>query len=183
MKLVVVVGVVAVAGVSRWLASQSAVTGAEPRVAGAADEPTSRAMHRAVRLEVAGMVLVLAMTAGLVESPPPRAEALDPVTVSGVEGDRIAQIVLDPPVTGGTTMHVYVTSTTGTLVKPVATTVTASLPAAGIEQLDLPLVEEAPGHLSSDAVVLPIAGRWTFTIQVRYSEFDRVQFTLQAEVR
>jgi len=170
-KLVVVVGVVAVAGVSRWLVTSANTS-----------EETDRAVHRAVRLEMLGVAVVLAMTAGLVSSPPPRHDDVAPVTVSDVEGDRIAQIVIDPPVTGGTTMHVYVTSTAGTLVQPISTTVTASLADRGIDHLDLNFEQAGPGHLTSDAIDLPIAGTWTFTVDVRYSEFDSVQFVLEADI-
>jgi len=170
-KLVVVVGVVAVAGVSRWLVTSANTS-----------EETDRAVHRAVRLEMLGVAVVLAMTAGLVSSPPPRHDEVAPVTVSDVEGDRIAQIVIDPPVTGGTTMHVYVTSTAGTLVQPISTTVTASLADRGIDHLDLNFEQAGPGHLTSDAIDLPIAGTWTFTVDVRYSEFDSVQFVLEADI-
>jgi copper transport protein len=171
-KLIVLVGVVAVAAVSRWLVGY-----APPGPA------SDRAVRRAVTVEAIGMAVVLAATAGLVNSPPPREATLAPVTVSDVEGDRIAQIVLDPPVTGGTTMHVYVTSTAGTLLQPTSITVTAGLPERGIAALELVLSPAGPGHLTADDVVLPIAGTWTFTVAARYSEFDETRFVLQTTVR
>lgn len=170
-KLVIVVAVLAIAAASRWAVRQSL------------DETTPRVLRRTVTAEVVGILVVLVATAGLTNSPPPRAAAAAPSSVNVVQGTRIAQIDLAPPVTGGTVMHVYLSDTTGSLSVPTAITVTATLEDQGIGPLDLPVTVSGPGHVISNDAVLPLAGTWTFTITARYSEFDQTIFNAQLVVR
>src|SRR6056297_1660519 len=69
-------------------------------------DDASSLVRRSVGFEVAGIVLVLGATAGLVNSPPP-IDTAEIVSVSAVVGERVAQIELEPAVTGGTELHVY----------------------------------------------------------------------------
>ena len=100
-----------------------------------------------------------------------------------VQGDRLAQITLDPPVTGGTAMHVYLSSSSGSLEQPTEISVTATLAAQGIGPVTIPVVAAGPGHVTAPAANLPIAGTWSFSVVARYSEFDQVTFTGDLEVR
>ncbi|MCU1502869.1 MAG: hypothetical protein JWM12_2223 [Ilumatobacteraceae bacterium] len=170
-KLVLVVAVLAVAAASRWAVHQ-AIT-----------EDTPRVLRRTVVAEVIGILVVLGATAGLTNSPPPRAAALAPASANVVQGTRIAQIVLSPPVTGGTVMHVYLSDTGGSLNVPTAITVSATLPSQNIGPLELPVIPEGPGHVISNDAELPLSGTWTFTITARYSEFDQTVFTTKLAVR
>jgi copper transport protein len=154
-------------------------------VRGADEARPRRRLARLVAGEVAVMVLVLGATAGLVQSAPPRLVAVGPESRTTVSGDRIAQVTMDPAVAGGTTVHVYLTSSAGTLEQPSDITVRASLPSHDIADLDLTgqLSNAGPGHLTGGHVVLPLAGDWTITITARYSEFDSTTFELQFVVR
>jgi copper transport protein len=170
-KLVLVVVVLAIAAASRWTVRQSA------------GQHTARVLRRTVTAEVLGILVVMVATAGLTNSPPPRAAALAPSSANVVQGSRIAQIDLAPAVAGGTVMHVYLSDTTGSLNVPTAITVTATLQDQGIGPLDIPVTPAGPGHVLSNDAVLPLAGTWTFTITARYSEFDQTVFTTQLAVR
>lgn len=170
-KLVVVALVLAIAATSRWL------------VRAPTTATTDRAVQHTVVAEALGLLLVFAATAGLVSSPPPRQPALGPVSVNVVQGDRIAQLVLDPPVTGGTVMHVYVSSSSGSFEQPQSVTVTASLPDRQLGPLTIPTTTDGPGHVTSTDAVLPLPGTWTFAIIVRYSQFEQVTFNAQVNVR
>jgi copper transport protein len=132
---------------------------------------------------VVGILVVMVATAGLVNSPPPRASAAAIASANVLVGTRLAQVDLAPPVRGGTTMHVYLSSTTGSLDQPTAITVTATLAAQAIGPLTLPTVVEGPGHVTGNDTVLPLPGTWTFTITARYSEFDETVFTAELAVR
>ena len=99
-----------------------------------------------------------------------------------VVGTRIAQIDLSPAVAGGTTMHVYLNSTGGSLAVPTAIAVSATLKSKQIGPLSLPVVPTGPGHVTGENTVLPFAGTWTFTITARYSEFDESTFTTSLTV-
>lgn len=170
-KLILVVTVIAVAGASRWLVHT-------------AEEQTSRlaALRRTTLVEVVGMAVILAATVGLVNAAPPAGPPLGPTSVSVVEGDRIAQLILDPAVTGGTVMHVYITSPGGLLDRPDEITVEASLPSEQLGPLNVPVFAAGPDHVTTNDADIPLAGLWTFTITARYGEFDQVIFTAQMVV-
>ncbi len=170
-KLVLLVGVLAVAAASRWTVHH------------ATTERTPSALRRTITAEVVGIFVVVVAAAGLTNSPPPRAAALAPASANVVQGTRIAQIDLSPPVTGGTVMHVYLSDTTGSLSAPTSITVSALLKSQNIGPLDLPVTSEGPGHVISNDAELPLAGTWTFTITARYSEFDQTAFVTDLVVR
>lgn len=145
----------------------------------APQEPPA-ALRRSVMFEVVGIALILGATAGLVNSPPPPSAATVE-SASAVVGDRIAQVELEPAVTGGAEMHVYISSPNGGLDRPDEITVEASLPAADLGPLEFETVPAGPGHVVAD-VDLPVAGTWQFDVTARYGEFDQVVFTVDLPV-
>ena len=170
-KLVLIVGVLALAMASRWVVQRPGTAGAD------------RAVRRTVVAEVVGILVVLAATTGLVSSPPPHTLAATTASVNIVQGTRIAQIILSPPVTGGTVMHVTISTTDGSLAAPTSITVSATLPSQSVGPLDIPVEPAGPGHVIANNAVLPLAGTWTFTVTARYSEFDQTVFTAPLVVR
>lgn len=140
-----------------------------------------RALRRTVVFEIVGMALILMATAGLVNSPPPPSAATTE-SASVVVGERIMQLELEPAVTGGTEMHIYLSSPSGGLDSPDEITVTASLPSANLGPLDVETVPAGPNHVIGPDVNLPVAGRWTFEVIARYGEFDQVVFTVDIPV-
>jgi len=167
-KLVLVVLVVGVAAFSR-------------RVVQTRGDDASVIVRRSVGVEIAGVALILGATAGLVNSPPPT-DAPEIVSVSAVVGDRVAQVELEPAVTGGTEMHVYVTSPSGALDSADEITVTAGLPDQDIPPFEVEVFPAGLNHVVSTDVNLPVAGLWTFEVTARYGEFDEVVFTVQVPV-
>ncbi len=139
------------------------------------------ALRRTVLLEIAGMALILMATAGLVNSPPPPSAATTE-SASVIVGERIVQVELEPAVTGGAEMHVYLTSPGGGLDRADEITVSASLPAADLGPLELEVVPAGPNHVVGLDVDLPVAGLWTFDVTARFGEFDQVVFTVQIPV-
>ncbi len=139
------------------------------------------ALRRTVLLEIAGMALILMATAGLVNSPPPPSAATTE-SASVIVGERIVQVELEPAVTGGAEMHVYLTSPGGGLDRADEITVSASLPAADLGPLELEMIPAGPNHVVGVDVDLPVAGLWTFDVTARFGEFDQVVFTVQIPV-
>ena len=190
-KLAVVVVVISMAAVNRWLvrsADPDTGTG-DPGIEASGGAASGDGAHRAdsalrriVVVEAMGIALVLAATAGLVNATPPRAVPVVAASASVVVNDRLAQIVLDPAVTGGTTMHVYISSIRGQLDQADEITVEASLPAQQLGPLQIPAQAAGPGHVTTNSANLPVAGLWTFTITARYGDFDQVVFTVELAV-
>ncbi|MGA7757349.1 MAG: copper resistance protein CopC [Ilumatobacteraceae bacterium] len=204
-KLLLVVVVVAIASFSRRLArsdddeyendeyDQEAPVLAADLGAAAATEVDDRvasdpvgqeappALRRTVLLEIAGMALILMATAGLVNSPPPPSAATTE-SASVIVGERIVQVELEPAVTGGAELHVYLTSPGGGLDRADEITVSASLPAADLGPLELEVIPAGPNHVVGVDIDLPVAGLWTFDVTARFGEFDQVVFTVQIPV-
>ena len=167
-KLVLVVVVVGVAGFSR-------------RIVHTRGDEATGLVRRSVGFEIAGIALILGATAGLVNSPPP-IEVPEIVSASAVVGERVAQVELEPAVTGGTELHVYITSPSGALDRADEISVTAELPEADIPAFDVETFPAGVNHVVGSAVNLPVAGLWTFEVSARYGEFDEVVFTVQIPV-
>jgi copper transport protein len=168
-KLVLVALVVAVAAFSR-------------RTVHSRGSASSSSLRRSVSLELAGIVLVLGATAGLVNSPPPPENTAEIASASAIVGERVAQVELDPAVTGGTDVHIYITSPSGALDRADEISVTAALPADDIPPFDVQTFPAGTNHVVGSNVNLPVAGLWTFEVTARYGEFDQVVFTVQLPV-
>jgi copper transport protein len=188
-KLALVVIVVAVAAISRRIVRhpEPLVAPAHPASVGAAATmplPNDEALRRSLVIEVVGMVIILAATAGLTGATPPRADAdraVD-VTVSVVSDDQIAQLELLPAVTGGTTMHVTISTPAGNLDQADEITVTAELPAQQVGPVDIDTFPAGPNHVTTNNANFPIPGQWTITVAARYGEFDQTTFTIDVVI-
>lgn len=190
-KVVIVAGVVAVAAVSRRLLRRHADAASSAKLATVsadampADQPGDRRLRRSVLVEAIGMIIVLAATAGLTGATPPRqagaAAAVD-VSVTAVQDDHFAQIDLLPAVTGGTVMHVTITSGDGDLEQADEITVAAELPEQQVGPIDIDTFPAGPNHVTTNEANFPIPGRWTITVTARYGEFDQLVFTTAVDV-
>ena len=150
-------------------------------VVSSAPQEAPPALRRTVMLEIVGIALILMATAGLVNSPPPPSAATTE-SASAVVGERIVQVELEPAVTEGAEMHIYLSSPSGGLDRADEITVTASLPSADLGPLDIETVPAGPNHVIATDVNLPVAGVWTFDVTARFGEFDQVVFTVQIPV-
>ncbi len=167
-KLVLVILVVGVAAFSR-------------RMVHTRGDDASTLVRRSIGFEIAGIVLILGATAGLVNSPPP-VEVPEIVSVSAVVGARVAQVELEPAVTGGTEMHVYITSPSGALDRADEISVRAELPEADIPPFDVEVFPAGANHVVGADLNLPVAGLWTFEVTARYGDFDEVVFVVEIPV-
>jgi copper transport protein len=156
-KVMVVVAMLAVAGVSRWLLQHD----------GAAS------IRRTVVAEAVLGVLVVGLAAGMVGQPPRPGVPSRPydavITASGV----LASVSISPGHVGGNEVHVLITPPGGSLTPVASATARVSLPAAGLPASPVTLVSEGPNHFSG-SVTFPKAGDWTFELVVKITENDSV---------
>jgi copper transport protein len=167
-KLVLVVLVVAIAAFSHFSVHRR-------------DSDSTARLRRSIGVELAGILLILGATAGLVNSPPPVATA-EIASASVVVDGRVAQVELEPAVTGGTEMHVYLSSPSGSLDRADEITVRAELPEQDIPPFDVEVFPAGANHVVGVGVNLPVPGLWTFEVTARYGEFDQVVFSVQLPV-
>lgn len=179
-KMAILAVVISIAGVTRWVLTQPAAD--DSAAPDRASNATSLPVGRLVLAETLGIAVVLIATAFLVNSPPARAVTIGPASVSVVNGERIAQVTVDPARTGGTTMHVYITGPS-VLDEPDEIVVQISQPGQGIGPLVIDTSRAGPSHVTTPQAVFPFAGTWTIEVRARYGDFDLVTFTGQLVIR
>ena len=154
----------------------ASAAGARADVQAAAAAAERPALRRSVLVELAVGLVVLALSAVLVGTPPARAEVAQPVdvtlpvqTAAGEDGS--VQVSVDPAATGPNTLHVYLLDEQGQFSQPVDIRVTLTEPAQEIGPIDVALEPAGPGHYVGDGMAIPGAGTWTLAVTVRLDEF------------
>jgi copper transport protein len=140
------------------------------------DEDTVGNMRRTVRLEVLGLVVVLAVTGFLTTLRPARSEAGigEPFSQYVALGeDHQINLTVDPNVAGTNQVHIYLLGADG---RPADVTdditVRFSMPANGIAPIERTPSLAGPGHWLVTGPELSIPGAWLVEVSARVSEFD-----------
>ncbi|TVL92320.1 copper resistance protein CopC [Streptomyces sp. SAJ15] len=150
-------------------------------------------LRRAVAVETAVAVVLLAVTTVLTGTQPGRAEAAQaaaragaagpaagPVTVTvpydtGTESGRgTAELTVDPARKGANTIHLYLKDRAGRAVDLAELKLSFTLRKQDIGPLVVPLRHLSTGHWSVDRFQLPMAGSWQLSLTVRTSDIDQV---------
>ena len=154
----------------------ASAAGARAGVQAAAAAAERPVLRRSVLVELAVGLVVLALSAVLVGTPPARAEVAQPVdvtlpvqTAAGESGS--VQVSVDPAATGPNTLHVYLLDEQGQLTQPVDIRVSLTEPTQEIGPIDVALEPAGPGHYVGDGMAIPGAGTWTLAVTVRLDEF------------
>jgi copper transport protein len=145
----------------------------------------ARRLRRTVIAEVVLGVVVLGVTATLVNAEPARVAYAPPVdvTVAGPGGGRI-QLHMDRAKQGDNVVDVYLLAKDGGLVVPPEVTARL-LPPDGEDVGPLPveLVPAEPGHYVAPRMTVPFPGRWTLELAVRTSDIDEALYKLPVRIR
>ena len=130
-----------------------------------------------------GVAVLVVTSALIVANPAGSSQGTGAVTV-GAQDDAVAvSVFIEPARAGANTIHVTLRSPD--FGEEVYDTVelTASLPSRDLGPLGIPLEANGRNHFTATAAQLPVAGRWTLTVAVQVSEFDRRVFSLRVRVR
>lgn len=154
-KVMLVIVMVAIGGVSRWLLQHDGVG----------------SIRRTVLVEAVIGLLVVGLAAGIVAQPPrPLVAALpfnEQITASGV----IAAVTISPGSVGANEIHILITPPGGSI-RPVANlTARVSLPAAGVPNSPVTLQSEGANHYSG-TITFPESGDWTLELIVNVTDTD-----------
>jgi copper transport protein len=142
-------------------------------------------VRRALRAEVALVVVVLAVTAALSSYAPSTAVSAGPFQTTTTIGAAQLQLVVDPATVGANAIHLY-------LLDPrdgrpwngaKEVTVTATERGHSIGPLSEPVQGAGPGHYVVSAAPLAVPGEWTIAVTVRTSDFDETTRRIQVPVR
>ena len=142
-------------------------------------------LRSTVRLEALGLILVIGVTAVLVNLIPARDAAgiTGPLSVRQPLGEEhFVDITVDPNRVGSNEVHIYVFGNDGRAADAEDIAVGLSLPAEDIGPLEQDPTRAGPGHWSLLDAEFPIAGRWTITIDLALSRFEQVQTEIPIDV-
>jgi copper transport protein len=153
-KIVLVVVVIAIAGVSRWLLLNDG----------------AGSIMRTLVVEVVVGIAIVGLAAAMVGQPPRPVVAAEPFTATLTGNDVIAALTVTPSVVGENEVHIVVTPPGGSLTEVVGVTARVSLPAE-IPASPVTLERLGPNHYSG-VVTFPRAGEWTFEIVVQVTESE-----------
>jgi copper transport protein len=139
-----------------------------------------RSLRQIVRLELVGLVLVLALTSFLVAQAPP-GQGAGPAcqeTLSWPEGSLRLQILPCRP--GNNRIQVEVKG-----IPAQELSLEFDLPARGIPPLRRQALPREPGQFEVEDVLLPLAGEWQLKVRLLVSDFEerREQVRLRVEDR
>ncbi|HYJ22935.1 MAG TPA: CopD family protein [Solirubrobacterales bacterium] len=154
------------------------------RIAAGGEAPgrAGQLLRRALRGEVALVVVVLGVTAALAGYAPATTVQSGPFSGSASLGPAELEITVDPARVGPNQVHLYLfDARSGTQFSPTRElVVTATMPDKSIGPLPLEPQRSGPGHFTIQGAQLGVAGDWRLDVTVRVSAFD--QYTAEVEV-
>jgi copper transport protein len=130
---------------------------------------------RTVRIEAVGMVVVLGLTAVLVNVTPARDAAGIGTIFSKTQaiGDGSVNLVVDPNRAGSNAIHLYLLDPTGRpAALAVSVTLELSLPSNQLGPIRRQPFVAGPGHYQLNSSDLSISGKWTIVVRVQVSKFE-----------
>jgi copper transport protein len=154
-------------------------------VEGAAVEAAARVLRRAVRAEVALVVVVLGTTGVLTGLAPATKAPKGPFAATTRLGPAELQLTVDPARIGHNVTHVDLMNPVDGMQYAGAKEVTLawSLPDKQIGAITQTAEKMSPGHYIVDHSMLAVPGKWKLTITARVSEFDAYYATLNVPIR
>lgn len=139
-----------------------------------------RRFVRAAALELVLIACILGVTAALVQEPPAKTQVVSsgPFGTTTRLGPYELDITADPARTGPNDIHLYVLRASGQPANGAEAHVFASLPSAALGPIRFQAAIAGPGHFVINEARLPIPGRWSFQIEIRFGSFDQYDTTI-----
>lgn len=157
------------------------------RIAAGGEAPgrTGLLLRRALRAEVALVVVVLGVTAALAGYAPATATQAGPFSASASLGPAELELTVDPARVGANQIHLYLfDARSGTQFRRIKElTATATLPDRSIGPLPLEPQLSGPGHYTVQGAPLSVAGDWLLEVTMRISAFDEYAAEVEVPIR
>lgn len=137
-------------------------------------------LRRSAGAEVIVAVVLLVVTALLVNLIPARTALALPATGELTAGSTLVEITVEPAEAGPIDLHLYSLTPQGQVTEVEEMTAEFRLDEADID-LEVPLQRAGPGHFAAYGFDLPISGKWTLEVAVRAEgiTIDRGRTTFQ----
>jgi copper transport protein len=153
---------------------------------GSADKelvPTLRRLRRSVAAELVTAVVILALTALLVNTATGRESYAPPVSAGqafdtgGPGGTGTVHLFVTPARLGPNTIQLYFTGTSGKAFVPAQVSAALYFPAKDLGPLPVTLTRTAPGQYRTQDATVTFTGQWTLQLIVRSDAFDETSVT------
>lgn len=150
------------------------------------------ALRKTIAAELALVIAIVAVTAGLGTTPPPRAQLgaatahqhhAQPASLVIATAGRRATVTLSPGESGPNLVVIEIADDSGAPLAAQAVSVIAANPSAGVEPIRRPAERAEEGRWEIPRLVLVPAGRWSLRIDVLVSDFEKPIFEGVAELR
>ena len=162
-----------------------------PGAAAAGSTRDLSGIRRSVAIEVVIAVLVLGVTAGLVESAPGRVGSAEagapaaggPYTTEQHGNDVLVDLSVAKTAVGPADITIEAQNHDGTPATPEEVTGQLRLPERDLGPIDLTLEDQGGGVYTSSGAELPFPGAWELLVTVRTSDIDQDRFSTTFVVR
>jgi copper transport protein len=156
------------------------------RALGRGGPDLARRLRRTVLVEAVLGVVVLGVTATLVNAAPARVKYAPPynVTVAGPESGKV-QVHVVPAKQGQNVTDIYLVQRDGRLLVPPELNARLKPPSGTKDLGPLPVDVTAaePGHYVATAMSVPFPGHWTLEVSVRTSDVDEAVIDVPVRIR
>ncbi|GIH06987.1 transport integral membrane protein [Rhizocola hellebori] len=147
-------------------------------------------LRRLVIVELVIAAMVLGVTAVLTQTTPARTAEVSSQTptqpgyfTATLDSSLYQlQVEIDPARVGNNLVHLFAYGPDGKPVLVVEWKVTAALPAAGVEPIEVPTLKLTDNH-ATGSITLPTAGAWEFRFTLRLTEFDQDTVAVTVQVK
>jgi copper transport protein len=127
--------------------------------------------------EVVIAVVVLSITALLVNAAPARSVQTAPISMTLKSAQVWVDVVVAPGVAGGNDIHLTALPVGNTITNVQDMTVQLTRPGADLPPFDVPLRKFGPGHYIASLYDIPYPGDWRMIVRVRFGQTDEVVLT------
>jgi copper transport protein len=147
------------------------------------DGETVAQLRRTVGAETAVAVVVLAVTALLVNAQPARSALAQPFSTE-MRSDAVwVDVTVDPAKAGPAALHFYTLSPQGAVQEVQDLTATLTLPSQDVGPLAVPVQRAGPGHFSAYNFNIPLRGQWKLEVKALLSDIDEATVSATIPVK
>ena len=147
------------------------------------DEPTAeRRLRRGLWVEVIFSIVILAVTALLVNAAPARELDTGPYLAT-LNTKRISfDVTITPANRGANEMHLFTLTPSGQTADPTQVTAEMSQSENNIAPIQVKLIRLGPGHYTSAGFTVPFAGDWQLTVKAVVNDVDEATATSTVKI-
>jgi copper transport protein len=142
-----------------------------------------RRLRRTVGVEVAIAVVILVITALLVDARPAYEATNGPVSVTLKTSKLWFNVTIAPGTTGPNAVHLTASTVTGGIASPLQMSMELTNAAHDVAPLKVPFLVAGPGHDLASGFQIPFSGQWRVTVTALVDPTDEVTATQVVTIR